>query len=186
MHQPLFQHTKQAERCPQCGAELQLRHGKKGLFWGCSSYPECDYLRPVHQTQEVKVLKVLEQNCPECGHWLALKQGQFGMFIGCSNYPECHFVVHEQDAPQQSEHFPCPECQQGELVARRGSRGKTFYGCNRFPDCKYTLPSKPYKIQCPHCASQLALLKKTQGTQQTFQCANKACRQIFVQESIDE
>lgn len=31
--------------CPQCGADLVLRHGKHGSFWGCSAYPACDYVR---------------------------------------------------------------------------------------------------------------------------------------------
>jgi len=96
MNQPLFQHTKHEEHCPQCGALLQIKQGKKGLFLGCSAYPQCDYLKPLQASNEVKTLKILEQTCPQCGHLLALKQGHFGMFIGCSNYPECHFVVHEE------------------------------------------------------------------------------------------
>lgn len=184
MTAPLFHHTKQTEHCPQCGSELHLKQGKKGLFWGCSAYPACDYLKPVHQT-EVKTLKRLEQTCPECGHLLALKQGQFGMFIGCSDYPSCHFVVHEQqDDAEQT--FPCPECEQGQLVARRGRQGKTFYGCSRFPDCKFTLPAKPVLVKCPQCAGELALVKKSAKNHRTFQCVNKSCRYIFNIETNDE
>ena len=43
MNQSLFHHSKQQEYCPQCGAPLQIKQGKKGLFLGCSAYPECDY-----------------------------------------------------------------------------------------------------------------------------------------------
>lgn len=27
--------------CPDCGAPMRLRKGKKGAFWGCSKYPDC-------------------------------------------------------------------------------------------------------------------------------------------------
>lgn len=30
-------------RCPKCGGELVLRHGKYGQFYGCSNYPKCKY-----------------------------------------------------------------------------------------------------------------------------------------------
>lgn len=29
--------------CPKCGAEMKLRKGKYGEFYGCSSYPKCKY-----------------------------------------------------------------------------------------------------------------------------------------------
>ena len=100
MNQSLFHHSKQQEYCPQCGAPLQIKQGKKGLFLGCSAYPECDYLRPL-QRAEHKVLKTLDEICPKCGNLLQLKQGSFGMFIGCSHYPECDFVVREESESEE-------------------------------------------------------------------------------------
>lgn len=35
------------EKCPFCGSELVLRHGKYGQFWGCSTYPKCRFTRPL-------------------------------------------------------------------------------------------------------------------------------------------
>ena len=172
----LFHHTKQEEHCPKCGSILQIKNGKKGLFLGCSAYPACDYLRPLHRVEH-KVLKALDEICPQCGATLQLKQGAFGMFIGCSAYPQCDFVVHE--AQQSEEQIPCPECQKGHLVARRGRQGKTFYGCDNFPHCKFSLPSKPYATPCPTCHFPLALLKSENDEHQIMQCANKACRHIF-------
>ena len=64
MNQSLFHHSKQQEYCPQCGVPLQIKQGKKGLFLGCSAYPECDYLRPL-QRAEHKVLKTLDEICPK-------------------------------------------------------------------------------------------------------------------------
>lgn len=33
-------------KCPFCGADLVLRKGKYGPFWGCSNYPKCRFTRP--------------------------------------------------------------------------------------------------------------------------------------------
>ena len=30
-----------APKCPLCGADMRLRHGKTGDFWGCTAYPAC-------------------------------------------------------------------------------------------------------------------------------------------------
>ncbi|MCK3657995.1 hypothetical protein A4G18_04530 [Pasteurellaceae bacterium Pebbles2] len=178
MTEPLFQHHKQQEHCPKCGSPLQMRHGKKGLFLGCTAFPQCDYLKPLHAHSETKILKELDETCPECAQPLQVKQGSFGLFIGCSGYPDCHFIVHEE-SPTSDDHFPCPECHQGELVARTGRQGKTFYGCNQFPRCKFTLASQPYAVTCPHCAGTLATLKKSSKTHRTFLCANRHCKQLF-------
>lgn len=179
MSQSLFQHTKHEEYCPQCGAPLQMKQGKKGLFLGCSAYPACDYLRPLHKVEH-KVLKELDETCPKCGNPLQLKQGAFGMFIGCSHYPDCDFVVHEQQDEEQS--IDCPECHKGHLVARRGRQGKIFYGCDNFPHCKFSLPAKPYAMPCPQCHFPLVLLKSENAEHQVWQCANKGCRHIFENE----
>lgn len=176
MTESLFHHTKQAEYCPKCGSILQIKQGKKGLFLGCSRYPQCDYLRPL-QRMEHKILKELDESCPQCGDVLQLKQGAFGMFIGCRAYPQCDFVVHEEQKTE--EQIVCPECGKGHLVARRGRQGKIFYGCDSFPHCKFSLPTKPYEIPCPKCSFSLALLKSENETGQQMQCANKACRHIF-------
>lgn len=170
----LFKSTKQTELCPQCHSPLQLKRGKQGLFLGCSSYPQCDYLKPIHQASHI--IKTLDEQCPECQSLLQLKQGHFGMFIGCSQYPGCHFTVHEET--EIEEEFDCPECQTHKLVARTGRSGKTFYGCSGFPECKFTLPTKPIKQQCPQCLGELSTIKKVRGKSYFF-CANRKCQHLF-------
>ncbi|MDG6895177.1 DNA topoisomerase family protein [Volucribacter amazonae] len=175
MANQLFTPTKQTNLCPQCGATLQIKQGKKGLFLGCSAYPQCDYLQPLHHSPENKILKHLDEQCPDCGHHLVLKQGHFGMFIGCSNYPACHFIVQDNPNETPQKQIDCPECRQGHLVARRGRQGKTFYACDRYPKCKFTLPSKPIQLACPQCHYPLSIEKKTT----VYQCANKQCKHTF-------
>lgn len=178
MNKRLFQPTKQTEPCPQCGSPLVMKKGKKGLFLGCSNYPDCDYLKPLQPHHNTQIIKSLPQRCPQCGHVLQLKQGSYGMFIGCSNYPQCQFVVQEE-APPPEQTIGCPECGQGMLVARRGRQGKLFYGCSRYPKCKFTLPDKPYAVSCPACGGQVCSLKKESETHRTWQCAARGCRHIF-------
>lgn len=38
---------------------------------------------------------------------------------------------------QYAEGDPCPDCQDGELVERRGNKGK-FWGCSNYPKCHFT------------------------------------------------
>lgn len=179
MSERLFQHTKQQEYCPLCRALLQVKQSKKGLFLGCSAYPACDYIKPLSFQSESKIIKTLAEQCPECQHQLVLKQGHFGMFIGCSHYPECHFVVQDEPEEQAEEPLSCPDCQQGELVARRGRQGKVFYGCNHYPHCKFTLATKPFLQNCPACGFSVCTQKRETETHRTFQCANKGCRHLF-------
>ena len=110
MSQSLFQHTKHEEYCPQCGAPLQMKQGKKGLFLGCTAYPACDYLRPLHKV-EYKVLKELDEeqsiDCPEChkGYLVARRGRQGKIFYGCNNFPHCKFSL-----PAKPCAIPCPQC----------------------------------------------------------------------------
>ncbi|GAL16184.1 hypothetical protein JCM19233_7206 [Vibrio astriarenae] len=48
------EHALEHEACPKCqesgrSGELELRNGKHGAFLGCNQYPQCDYIRPLHQ-----------------------------------------------------------------------------------------------------------------------------------------
>lgn len=185
MTERLFQPHKQTQHCPQCGSPLHIKQGKKGLFFGCSAYPACDYIKPLHAHNESRIIKSLEQTCPECGHHLVLKQGHFGMFIGCSHYPACHFIVHEEnETPSQA--VTCPECRRGNLVARRGRQGKYFYGCDCFPQCKFTLAGKPDAIACPVCAYPVSFLKNPAKSDRTFVCANKHCQHTFEYHHVEQ
>ncbi len=39
--QPAAATDEDAPKCPECGAPMRLRNGKRGPFWGCSAYPAC-------------------------------------------------------------------------------------------------------------------------------------------------
>ena len=51
--------TKTNATCPKCGSEVVERRSKKGkVFYGCSKWPECDF---------VTWDKPTDEKCPECG-----------------------------------------------------------------------------------------------------------------------
>jgi hypothetical protein len=37
--------------CPRCGSPMRERSGKRGPFWGCSTYPDCRGTRPLADEQ---------------------------------------------------------------------------------------------------------------------------------------
>ena len=172
-------HEKTSEACPKCASPLHIRNGKQGPFLGCSAYPECDYLRPLHEKSEVK--KVLTgSSCPLCQNELVLKQGRFGLFIGCTDYPTCEHTAQlsEQNKPVEEalkeDSVPCPSCKNGHLIARQSRFGKTFYACDNYPDCKYAVNDNPVNEFCPECKWPILVERKT-ATAKRIICPKKGC-----------
>jgi putative DNA topoisomerase len=172
-------HEKVTEACPKCGSPLHIRNGKQGPFLGCSAYPGCDYLRPLHEKSEVK--KILTgTSCPLCKNELVLKQGRFGLFIGCNAYPECDYTAQLSDQNQPTEtldkeqSIPCPSCKNGHLIQRQSRFGKTFYACDNYPECKYVVNDKPINEPCPDCHWPITVERKTSTTFRII-CPKKGC-----------
>lgn len=82
---------KIGEKCPECGEELIVKHGRYGEFIACSGYPACKYTRKIVRTIGIK--------CPKCGKGELVRRrttkgkakGRF--FYGCECYPECDYVT---------------------------------------------------------------------------------------------
>jgi|SRR5690606_29176360 len=166
----LFSLPHQQQLCPLCQQPLVIKSGKSGPFLGCSTYPACSYLKPLHQ-HETSIVKVLDtERCPKCGKALAVKNGRYGMFIGCTNYPQCDFIVHEQDEQPAAQRLPCPKCKDGQLTERVNKFGKAFWGCDNYPKCKFLLNDKPVAGHCELCHFGLLVEKKHQ-----LFCADKRC-----------
>lgn len=166
-----FQTTKETEPCPKCGSDLVIKSGGSGAFWGCSSYPECDYTRPLSNAPEMHVVKVLDDVCcPECGGDLGVKSGKFGMFIGCMEYPDCTFMVKEND-DEEFEPIPCPSCDEGQIHMRTNKKGKTFYACDQYPKCDYLVNQKPIHTSCEACGWDIMV--EHQDGLQCPQCQHK-------------
>jgi len=75
---PLLEPT--GVKCPQCAGELVLRRSKKGrTFYGCSSYPDCQFTVWDRPSQE---------KCPDCGGMMVFKKYRGKETLKCSN-PDC-------------------------------------------------------------------------------------------------
>ncbi len=72
------------EVCPKCGAKLFLQASKRGLFVGCSAYPECDFTRPFSQGGEPSVLGI----DPDSGQDILLLNGRYGWYVQVGATPE--------------------------------------------------------------------------------------------------
>lgn len=54
--------------CPKCGGDVIVKHTKsKRIFYGCSNYPECDF---------VSWNEPVNEKCPQCGEVLFKKKGK--------------------------------------------------------------------------------------------------------------
>lgn len=86
---PLLEAT--GVHCPHCGGEMVLRRSKKGRkFYGCSNYPDCDFVTWDQPTDE---------RCPTCGEMLVKKASRAGTVLKCSR-KGCNFreIVPEEKA----------------------------------------------------------------------------------------
>ncbi|MDR0637692.1 MAG: type I DNA topoisomerase [Spirochaetaceae bacterium] len=73
-------------KCPRCGGDIIARKqkGRRKEFYGCTNYPECDFLT------HFKPLP--GQNCPKCGWFLVEKHDKRrGTHKACIN-PQCDYL----------------------------------------------------------------------------------------------
>ncbi|MGE3799968.1 MAG: type I DNA topoisomerase [Candidatus Kapaibacterium sp.] len=141
--------------CDQCGSGMELREGKYGPYYACTSFPKCSRLIPaadVEKKSETNVVKGMKSAgtrgsekgkadgiiCDACGSPMIRRSGKNGEFYGCSTFPACR---HTKPVTMD---VKCPTCGEGFLVERTGGKyNSTFYGCSRYPDCRYTARAKP-------------------------------------------
>ncbi|MGC9403915.1 topoisomerase DNA-binding C4 zinc finger domain-containing protein [Vibrio genomosp. F10 str. 9ZC157] len=171
------EHALEHEPCPNCDGKLQLRHGKHGPFLGCTQYPSCDFIRPLHQN-DGHIIKPLGVACPLCTNELVLRQGRYGMFIGCSHYPTCHHIESlDNKSDDKVPQYACPDCGKGHLAERKTRFGKVFYACDCYPKCKFAVNLPPVKGRCEQCGFPL-LVEKKLASGVKLQCADRRCHHI--------
>ncbi|RME36251.1 MAG: type I DNA topoisomerase, partial [Planctomycetota bacterium] len=86
--------------CPECGAEVTLKHGRFGPYFGCSAYPKCSFVANLRGEAKKRAEKEAPPRpkpiptdipCDECGAPMVIRTGRSGPFLGCSKYPKCRF-----------------------------------------------------------------------------------------------
>jgi DNA topoisomerase I len=110
------------EKCPKCGSNLVLKHGRYGEFTACSNYPACKYVKQ-------KSTGVL---CPKDGGDIVERKSRRGkVFFGCANYPDCDFTLWNRPVPEK-----CPDCGAPFLVEKITKRHGRQLVCNN-ENCEY-------------------------------------------------
>jgi DNA topoisomerase I len=106
------------EKCPQCGKNLVIKHGRYGEFTACSNYPECKYVKK-------KTLGIVcpEPNCP--GELVEKKSRRGKIFYGCDEYPKCQFTVWNKPINKA-----CPRCGARFLVEKITKKQGTLHYCH--------------------------------------------------------
>ena len=169
--------AESAEKCPRCNKPLAERFSKRGKFYGCSGYPDCNFIkRPGVTGDEPRPEpKLTEIVCPKCGKPMVERNGKSGTFLGCSGYPECK-VTMNYDAEgkpvvtsEETDHL-CEKCGKP-MVLRQGKNGP-FLGCSGYPKCRNLVevdakgqPVKPVDtgLTCEKCGKPMLIKKSWRG-----------------------
>lgn len=83
--------------CPLCGGKILVKRSKKGnRFYGCSNYPECNFVSWYEPTNE---------KCPECGSYMVKRYSKSkGEYLQCSD-KECKYekIIEKNNDENNSE-----------------------------------------------------------------------------------
>ncbi|EIF6156104.1 type I DNA topoisomerase [Clostridium perfringens] len=83
--------------CPLCGGKILVKRSKKGnRFYGCSNYPECNFVSWYEPTNE---------KCPECGSYMVKRYSKSkGEHLQCSD-KECKYekIIEKNNDENNSE-----------------------------------------------------------------------------------
>jgi len=118
--------------CPECGSELQMKHGKYGKFIGCGAYPKCRYIEPLERPQDTGVI------CPKCnqGSLVKKKSRRGKIFYSCATYPKCDYAIWNEPITE-----PCPQCGWPALTLKVTRRDGARKVCPQ-KDCSYNAPGE--------------------------------------------
>ncbi len=73
--------------CPKCGGKVIVKKSKKGrIFYGCSEYPNCDFISWDEPSTE---------KCPRCGKTLLKKKGKHPKYYCIT--PDCGYEKTEEE-----------------------------------------------------------------------------------------
>jgi DNA topoisomerase-1 len=82
-------------QCAKCGGKVLVKRSKKGnKFYGCSNYPECNFVSWFEPTNE---------KCQKCGTFMVKKYSKTkGNYLQCSN-EECKHQEYKNEEQSESE-----------------------------------------------------------------------------------
>ncbi len=86
------------QKCPKCGSDMKLRHGRFGAFLGCTTYPDCKGIVNIPKKGEVVMSQENMPPCPatDCPGVMTARKSRYGKtFYSCSTFPECDVIVND-------------------------------------------------------------------------------------------
>ena len=109
------------EKCPKCGAPMQVKRGRFGEFLGCTKYPDCKGIKPIEKKTGAK--------CPKCqvGDIVEKRSKKGRTFYACNKFPDCEFALWQKPTGEK-----CPDCKSLLVYAAKGN-----IKCSN-TECKFT------------------------------------------------
>lgn len=127
--------------CDKCGSGMELREGKYGPYYACTSFPKCARLIPAAEAQAKlagKASKEFDAAPTSAG---AAKGGR-------SSTAARKVSARKTSATVAADGPTCSVC--GAPMIKRKSATGEFYGCSAFPNCRQTMPIGT-TTPCPEC-----------------------------------
>ncbi len=121
------------------------------------------------ELERIDLVEETDEVCADCGAMMVIKHGRYGKFLACSKYPDCTRTRPILDRIG----VKCPSCGDGDVIARKTKKYKTFYGCSAFPNCRFMSWYKPTGEKCPDCGD--ALIDYKTKKKHEIHCLNKNC-----------
>ena len=168
-------------KCPKCGKDLQIRASQKtrGMFIGCSGWPECDVTYPLPKGK----IEAQEEVCPTCG----MPQVKVSAFRA-----KPRVMCIDPNCPTNSEPDvvvgTCMACtdrgvMDAKLIAQRNPRTlKRFIRCENYEECGTSYPLPQYgelsatDEVCEACGAPMVIVRTARGPWKlcpNFDCPSK-------------
>jgi DNA topoisomerase I len=79
--------------CDKCGADMQLKTGRFGKYFGCTQYPECKNTRKLMRNGQpappkADPIPMPELQCSKSDAYFVLRDGASGVFLAAHNFPK--------------------------------------------------------------------------------------------------
>lgn len=120
------------QRCPNCGSEMKVRHGKFGPFLGCTTYPDCKGIINIPKKGEQVIPADELPACPAigCSGQIVMRRSRFGKpFYSCSTFPDCDVIGNsveqlEEKYPNHPRTAYVKKERRGKAPAKKPGKGK--------------------------------------------------------------
>lgn len=118
------------QKCPKCGSEMKVRHGRFGAFLGCTTYPDCKGIINIPKKGEAVIAQEDMPVCPavDCPGTIVARKSRYGKtFFSCSTFPECDVIANslEQLEEKYVDHPRTPYVKKTKAGSRKKGAEKT-------------------------------------------------------------